>query len=161
MSEMTSEKELNVSTEKNTDKISESDQQSELIDSVRKSDIPEESKNAIVQQMEMFYSGPLPAPSAFGQYDKVLPGAAERILKMAEQEQNHRHEVDNKQLYMLSRDSLVGIIAGMGLGVCALVAGVLVAMNVPNTGGTILGGVFGVSGVGTIAVSIIKGTRSQ
>ena len=30
MSEMTSEKELNVSTEKNTDKISESDQQSEL-----------------------------------------------------------------------------------------------------------------------------------
>ena len=30
MSEMTSEKELNVSTEKNTDKISENDQQSEL-----------------------------------------------------------------------------------------------------------------------------------
>ena len=30
MSEMTSEKELNVSTEKNTDKISESAQQSEL-----------------------------------------------------------------------------------------------------------------------------------
>ena len=34
MSEMTSEKELNVSTEKNTDKISESDQQSELNRSV-------------------------------------------------------------------------------------------------------------------------------
>ena len=34
MSEMTSEKELNVSTEKNTDKISESDQQSELKRSV-------------------------------------------------------------------------------------------------------------------------------
>lgn len=30
MSEMTSEKELNVSTEKNTNKISENDQQSEL-----------------------------------------------------------------------------------------------------------------------------------
>lgn len=161
MSETTSERELNASPEKNTDKSPESDQQSELIDSVKKSDIPEESKNAIVQQMEMFYSGPLPAPSAFGQYDKVLPGAAERILQMAEQEQTHRHEVDNKQLHMCSRDSLIGILAELGLGVVALVAGTVVALNVPNIGGTVLGGVFGVSGVGTIAVSIVKGTRTK
>ena len=52
MSAMTLEKESNASEEKNT----EDDQQSELIDSVRKSDIPEERKSAIVQQMEMIYS---------------------------------------------------------------------------------------------------------
>ena len=49
----------------------------------------------------------------------------------------------------------------MGLGVVALIAGTVVALNIPNIGGTVLGGVFGVSGVGTIAVSIVKGTRSK
>ncbi len=158
---MTSEKESNVSTEKNVGNQLKSTQQSELIDSVKKSDIPEESKTAIVQQMEMFFAGPLPAPSAFGQYDKVLPGAAERILRMAEQEQNHRHDIDNKRLSMDSRDSLIGICAGLGLGLSALVAGVIVAVNVPSVGGVILAGVFGISGVGTIATSIVKGTRSK
>lgn len=157
MSAMTLEKESNASEEKNT----EDDQQSELIDSVRKSDIPEERKSAIVQQMEMIYSGPLPTPSAFAQYDKALPGAAERILRMAEQEQDHRHEMDNKRFKMNSRDSLIGILSGLGLGVVALVAGVIVAINVPSVGGTVLAGIFGISGVGTIAMAIVKGTRAQ
>lgn len=34
---------------------------------------------------EMSYSGPLPHPDLFAQYDSVVPGAAERILSMAEQ----------------------------------------------------------------------------
>ena len=44
------------------------------------------------------YSGPLPLPSSFREYDKVLPGSADRILKMAENEQNGRREWDKKRL---------------------------------------------------------------
>lgn len=159
MSETMSKKELNIAAEKNADKTKESDEQDELIDSVKKSDIPDERKSAIVQQMETYYYGPLPMPSAFAQYDKALPGAAERILQMAEQEQNHRHEMDNKRMRMESRDSIIGIFAGLALGVAALAAGTTVALNVPSVGGTVIAGLFGISGIGAIAMAIIKGTR--
>lgn len=39
-----------------------------------------------------FFSGPLPSPEAFSQYNEVLPNAADRILGMAEKEQDIRYE---------------------------------------------------------------------
>jgi uncharacterized membrane protein len=36
---------------------------------------------------QAYYSGPLPPPTMFAKYDGVLPGAADRILAMAEKEQ--------------------------------------------------------------------------
>lgn len=36
------------------------------------------------------YSGPLPHPDDFAGYEKILPGSAERILAMAEREQESR-----------------------------------------------------------------------
>lgn len=44
------------------------------------------------------HSGPLPSPRSFGQYEDILPGAADRILSMAEKEQQHRHDVDDDLL---------------------------------------------------------------
>ncbi|PIQ30327.1 MAG: hypothetical protein COS35_13425 [Zetaproteobacteria bacterium CG02_land_8_20_14_3_00_50_9] len=41
------------------------------------------------------HSGPLPAPEDFAKYENILPGAAERILSMAENEARHRHTIDN------------------------------------------------------------------
>jgi len=36
------------------------------------------------------YEGPLPPSAEFGRYNEILPGAAERILAMAEREQEAR-----------------------------------------------------------------------
>jgi len=47
--------------------------------------------------MEM-HQGPLPPAHAMADYDRVLPGAAERIMQMAEREQAHRHTVQEEQL---------------------------------------------------------------
>ncbi|MEE9382008.1 MAG: DUF2335 domain-containing protein [Nannocystaceae bacterium] len=41
------------------------------------------------------FSGPLPPATELAAYNKVLPGAAERIVVMAEREQKNRHEVGN------------------------------------------------------------------
>lgn len=41
---------------------------------------------ALVQE-EYRHSGPLPAPEVLGKYDEILPGAAQRIILMAEKEQ--------------------------------------------------------------------------
>lgn len=45
---------------------------------------------------ERHYSGPLPLPEDLAKYDHIVPGAAERILKMAEKEMDHRHAEDSK-----------------------------------------------------------------
>lgn len=44
------------------------------------------------------HSGPLPAPEALLEYDRIVPGAAERILHMAEKQQSHRHEQEKLDL---------------------------------------------------------------
>ncbi len=38
-------------------------------------------------QISQTYTGPLPPPTYFAQYEQIYPGAANRILKMAEREQ--------------------------------------------------------------------------
>lgn len=59
--------------------------------------VAKEQLNAIhVQQ----YSGPLPHPEALERYEQIVPGAAERIISMAEKEMEHRH----KNEMMLSRN---------------------------------------------------------
>jgi uncharacterized membrane protein len=47
---------------------------------------------AVVSVIEAsFHVGPLPPPQQLAHYDHVLPGAAERIVGMAERNQEHRH----------------------------------------------------------------------
>lgn len=40
--------------------------------------------------------GPLPAPADLEHYERVCPGAADRILKVMEREQTHRQELTQK-----------------------------------------------------------------
>jgi len=40
------------------------------------------------------YSGPIPSPDDFAGYNAVLPGAADRILKMAEGQSSHRQRIE-------------------------------------------------------------------
>ena len=49
---------------------------------------------SIVQREFYIHRGPLPDPKAFGQYETILPGAADRILTMAEKQQNHRMGIE-------------------------------------------------------------------
>ena len=56
--------------------------------------LPAEQRIEIVSR---FYTAPLPPPVWFGEYNQIVPGAADRILVMAEKEQNHRHEIECAQ----------------------------------------------------------------
>ena len=40
--------------------------------------------------VERAFIGPIPPPDAFARYEKTLPGAADRILSLAEKEQQNR-----------------------------------------------------------------------
>jgi len=51
------------------------------------------------------YHGPLPSPEILQGFEDVLPGAAERIFKMAENEQANRHK--NQRTVLISSIRIV------------------------------------------------------
>ena len=58
--------------------------------------LPDEVRGVVAEAAA--FSGPLPPPTMFGQYDQVLLGGAGRIMQMAESEQSHRIDWENKCL---------------------------------------------------------------
>lgn len=51
----------------------------------------------IIRQ-ETHFQGPLPPPEAFAAYNQILPGAADRILKLAENQASHRQKLEGRAL---------------------------------------------------------------
>ena len=43
----------------------------------------------------IFYSAPLPPASEFERYERVLKGSADRIIKLAENQNAHRRFIEN------------------------------------------------------------------
>ncbi|WP_373565396.1 DUF2335 domain-containing protein [Bradyrhizobium diazoefficiens] len=61
-----------------------------------------------MQTTSVQHRGPIPSPEQFGGYEQILPGSADRILKMAEKEQDHRHDWERRHLRW---DGLINIVS--------------------------------------------------
>jgi uncharacterized membrane protein len=104
-----------------------------------------------------FRSGPLPTPEDYARYEVVLPGAAERILKLVEIQSAHRQKLELIVTKQNSRDSLLGILSG-----------VFITLSFLGIGGLLVYYGFGWYGVTVATTSIaplvgvfIYGTRSR
>lgn len=86
------------------------------------------------------HQGPLPSPDVLEHYDNILPGAAERIVSMAEDQAKHRQNLEYITVKAGSRDSLLGLIFGFIIGMSTIVGGVYCIMKGQPTEGTILSG---------------------
>lgn len=60
--------------------------------------VPEAASEQFMAVQAQHHSGPLPAPQTLAGYESVLPGSAERILVMAEKNQDARIKLDMAQL---------------------------------------------------------------
>ena len=61
--------------------------------------LPEDKRRVIVGALyaveaSSSFRGPLPPPEILKEYESILPGASERILKMAEKQQDHRISIE-------------------------------------------------------------------
>ena len=74
------------------------------------------------------FSGPIPLPSRFREYDEILPGSAECLLKMAENEQTGRSEWDRAALDGALNENRRGQYLGTFLSVIFTVVAVILAM---------------------------------
>lgn len=107
------------------------------------------------------FSGPLPPPSIIQGYENVVPGAAERILAMAEKQSAHRQLMEQTMIQSDSRDSLLGIIAALILGAGCLITSCVIAINVPQNAGAICSAAFDITGIGSIVGPFLKINRKD
>lgn len=83
----------------------------------------------VTREMLSIWSGPLPPPESFGRYEEILPGAADRILTMAEDQSRHRRQMETASLRGKQRLGLFGLMTSfyvfMGLLAIATIATVM------------------------------------
>ena len=74
----------------------------EAIAQIIENDLPTEQKTQQISQIIRIscesFSGPIPHPKILEGYQAIITSAPERILAMAEKEQQHRIEVENEML---------------------------------------------------------------
>lgn len=74
----------------------------------------------LVHGASMTYEGPLPPASEFDRYEQVCPGAADRILSMAEREEAHRHDTEDRIVDSIIRQSKLGQIFAFSIALGSL-----------------------------------------
>lgn len=84
---------------------------------------------AMEQSVETAYNGPIPPPDYFKGYKEVMPDAPERILAMAERQQEHRIEMERMIINRNLRLSERGQIFGLIIVVLFLIAAVVLALE--------------------------------
>lgn len=96
------------------------------------SNLPEDEKHrimAIIQKKEV-YSGPIPHPKHLKQYEELVPGAADRLICMAENQANHRQKEEDKivnaEIINKNRGQIFGFILML---ICLLGGFVLIALG--------------------------------
>lgn len=120
---------------------------------VSRTNVQEQSQELIIAQQ--VHSGPLPHPEILRGYDSIIPGAAERILRMAETQSEHRQSIEKQVIDTQTKNSKHGVWIAAVLCLSTLIAGVVLVLMDKEIPGTI----FGVSGLLSVVGVFIYGTR--
>ena len=102
-------------------------------------------EGAVVGIVQSSYTGPIPPPEVIKGYESIIPGSAERLLKMAEMEQQHRFEIDNQ----LTKGYLSLNVRGQLLGFCIVIVLIIAIVYL-----TIYGHEYVAGGLTIVAVSL-------
>ena len=99
--------------------------------------LPEPAKTAVIEAAS--FQGPLPPPILYGEYDKILPGSAERIMLLTEREQAHRHKWESEVLGVQGGEIKRGQWLGFLLGAAAISGAIYCAtINQPWVAGILV-----------------------
>jgi uncharacterized membrane protein len=115
-------------------------------------------------QVSARYEGPTPPAGELERIEVLAPGATDRFLKMAENQQAHAINMDGRVLdanretiRIDQRNQTIGIVSGLMIGlVTVMTGGVTAVMGAPLAGGFI-----GTGGVATLAAVFVYGSRKE
>ena len=76
-----------------------------------KSDDPAEHK-VVSTQVTEYFSGPLPHPKIIEQYNNIVSGSADRIIRKFESQTEHRQKIENRFVWAETIRSIGGLVGG-------------------------------------------------
>jgi uncharacterized membrane protein len=103
------------------------------------------------------YSGPLPQSDEIKKYEEVIPGAGNRIIKMAEKQSDHRMNIEKWVIVCQQVQGFSGQICGLVIAIAFLYG----AVHVADHGNPVLGGVLGGTTLVALVTIFVLGKRSQ
>lgn len=114
-----------------------------------------QSVSITASRTEMF-SGPVPHPDLLAKYNDALPNGAERIVAMAEKQQDHRISLESFMAKEMTSRSKTGLYLGFFLALLVILGGIFLIYSGKDIQG------FAVL-IGSIAtmVTIFIGTRQK
>lgn len=89
----------------------------------------------------MSYSGPLPPADQAAAWDAVVPGAADRILAMAEKQLQHRHELEKTTIGGAATRAKWGLWLGFVISLVVIGVGTGIILSGHTWEGTTIMGV--------------------
>lgn len=105
------------------------------------------------------FSGPIPPPALLEGYEAILPGAAERILVLAESEAVHRRELEKREILANialakseHRQVYVGQFCALAISVLFILSGAFLIYS----GKSIPGSFLSLAGLAPIVVAFLK-----
>lgn len=124
--------------------------------------IPQQARSQVVKRVVSVvrseqFSGPIPRPDHFKEYDDALPGAAERILAMAESEMAHNQAMEARVFDAEIADRKLGMHYGFATVIVIVVLAFISGIAGNNTLAGILIGAGVIAGAGVF----IKGRHSK
>ena len=115
--------------------------------------VPQKARSEVIRRLNtiMFselFSGPIAHPRHLREYEAIQPGAADRIIRMAENRNDHHISMDNKLSDAEIADRRLGMISGATLFgmlvLAALIAGIWTgetALAAVFMGAVVIGGI--------------------
>lgn len=103
------------------------------------------------------FSGPLPPPKVLEDYNRIVPGAANRILILAEKQSEHRRHIEAMFGETEVRNSRLGILCGLLVGLSGIAAATIIAVY----GNPRAGVGMGLLTLGSLVSIFVYGSRSR
>lgn len=103
--------------------------------------IPEENQQKAMLVMASYeekYSGPLPHPKHLEAYEHIQPGLADRIVKMAEAQQEHRFSLEKKAIGEQMNSNKRGQYFGFILALVLVLVSVIVMTTINSIIGIVM-----------------------
>jgi uncharacterized membrane protein len=127
-------------------------------------DISDEKKKSILRAVISIsvrkassFSGPIPPPEILKGYNGVLKNGAERIVIMAENQSNHRMQLEDHAIKEELRQSRLGQVFGFILGLVGFGLATILAMYDHET----IAGIFGTTTIIGLVTVFVLGKRAQ
>lgn len=84
---------------------------------------------------KLSFQGPLPPPETLQRYNQIVPGAASRIISMAESQHGHRQHLEKRVVESNTDNQRLGLIFGFIIAMTAIVGGIYLAATGKSAAG--------------------------